>query len=93
MLTRYTAPDDETVLIKRVCCYNPGPSALTVTMYINGSTGASAIRTLALGVGASDDWDCWFVLQPGDTFRIGGAVSGTNLTSAGFGAELEGVAD
>ena len=88
----YTCPAGETALLKSLWLWPTGPTVSAVSVFINGTAAANQIGLIIVPNSAEIRLAGQFlVLHPGDTLTLR-----TNLgtaTVAGFGAELEGVAD
>lgn len=90
--TLYTAPAGETALLKQLTLVNASALANLFTLKLNGTSGADSIMAIVVPAQGGELVSGLFVvLQPGDILRaVAGAAS---IFCAGFGAELEGVAD
>lgn len=88
----YTCPPGETALIKSLSLFNQGALAAAIVLHINGTGANTIVLSVSVGAGLSAlDVPRFLVLHPGDVLR--GVTSQGNFTVAGYGAELEGVAD
>lgn len=89
----YTVPALETAIVKSITIATASALATTITLKLNGTSGANTLVVETLPAAGSIRMDGLFwALQPGDILRaISASASGCFVT--GFGAELEGVAD
>lgn len=88
----YTTPADETALVKHVSITSADALQQVVTFRINGTAAAADVAHITVPALGEVQLPGWFwVLVAGDTLRAVGSRG--NLNVAGFGAELEGVAD
>lgn len=88
----YTCPAGETAIIKTVTVFNSAVAGNNVVFSIGPAFNPG--RFLAVAVAAnpgSGTVNAFFVLQPGDVLNAQASAAGA--IAAGFGAELEGVAD
>lgn len=88
----YTCPAGETALIKTLSMYNTDvvPRAMGIRLGGNGVNQTVVFEQVPAGF-ATVLRELFIVLQPGET--VHGVTAGTGGRIAGFGAELEGVAD
>lgn len=88
----YTCPADETTIVKQINYVNNAAIAVAAALYLDGGLGGNIIDSFTVpGTGSLVRSEQFIVLQPGQTLRL--APSGGGVISAGFGAQLEGVAD
>jgi len=88
----YTCPDNETSLVKDITAYNSTGLAAFFAIFVNGINIADVIYRASVPAGLSVQLtERFIVLQPGETIFVSTPLPG--LTSFGFGAQLEGVAD
>lgn len=88
----YTCPAGETAILKQLTVHNPGALPQVFTMRLNGSNAANTILAESIEAGLATHLEGLFiVLSGGGTLHVAGAAVG--LFVAGFGAELEGIAD
>lgn len=91
-LLLYTCPDNETTLLKCLTVFNNAALPLTPGLKLNGSGGAQTILSIPLAAATGVVFtDLFIVLQPGDTLHM--TNTSASVFCAGFGAQLEGVAD
>lgn len=90
--TVYTCPAGETALVKHLTFVNGSNLATTLQVGVGGLLVGNLVAQFSVPAQGSVALVSWFlVLQPGETLRMGTTLG--NVTVAGFGAELEGVAD
>ena len=91
--TVYTCPSGETAIIKYITMVTASAVAVSGKMWIGSVANNKLVAWKNFG-GTGDiasTFPGFMVLQPGEVL-IAGAVTGA-ITFAGFGSELEGVAD
>lgn len=88
----YTCPDGETALVKHLTVVNNAALPSLMLIRLNGETGSSNIYSLTIASTAHSQLvNAFWVLRPGD--QLHAIAERASSIVAGFGAELEGVAD
>lgn len=87
----YTSPADTTTLVKYMTLDNSSAGSVTVLVRAPTLAGRPIRRNWILPTNTSDDWDCWFVLRPGDIVALTASVTGA-IGWTMHGAKLPGVA-
>lgn len=88
----YTCPKGETTLLKHLTIVNNAALNNNVSIRINGTTNGAAIARKSVASGQDDSIvGAFIVLQPGDVLHA--QATSASAIVAGFGAQLEGVAD
>ena len=88
----YTCPAGETALLKTLTLVNNFGINNAIALKLNGTTNAAAIlETVVAPNEGTVLTELFIVLEPGDILR--GIAANASVIFAGFGAELEGVAD
>lgn len=89
----YTAQPGETVIVKHIILANPTATSVRIIMSSLGTATPADRLAADLAAGETRQIPVWWVLQPGDIVRALATPGSTGVRTAGFGAELEGVAD
>lgn len=91
-VTIYTCPADMTAIVKSVSSNNSNSVSVNDAYAVvrAGETQAYTFHRVALTTQATEHFQCWIVLEPGDQLQI--FATNTNQQLMAAGAELDGVA-